>query len=117
MNIAVVDDTEIVGKLISSVVGRLAGTPPQYFKSANTFLEYARTNRVGLAVIDCELGPDWGPDVAVELLRLNPEAKVILTSGGVCVREVAGEPVPFVPKPFKLTEWQSALERCGVLSA
>src|SRR5581483_10777792 len=98
--IVVVDDEPVVMALAASFTERAVGwtsTCVKGFQNPHEMLEFARKSRVVGAVLDIDIGPVHGPDVANALLAIHPDARIVFMTGG----STRPEGYPTISKPFK----------------
>jgi putative two-component system response regulator len=80
-SVLVVDDEESIRHLLSLVVGRAGGDPPELAISATDALDKARGRRFDVCVIDKNLPDGSGLDLMRQIKELSPETLCLVVTG------------------------------------
>lgn len=80
INILVLDDVLDAGQLIKRILER-KGYDISVFTEEEDALDYARSNKVDLAVLDIKLKKMSGIDVLEELKKIDPSMHAIMLTG------------------------------------
>lgn len=81
-NVIIVDDSQIILSDGLAVLGRvLPGATITGFIWPQEAIEYAKMNRVALAILDIELGTASGMDLCRTLLQINPRTNIVFLTG------------------------------------
>ena len=112
--VCVVDDEPSVltaiGRLLSSV-----GISVKGFTRAQLFLDYARTEKVRVAVIDVRMDGLTGLEVQSLLTEISPATRVIIITGqpdkSTCAQAFEAGATAFFRKPFNDHEFIAAVRQ------
>jgi CheY-like chemotaxis protein len=102
LTVLVVEDDPGVRRVISSIVRRGTGLVVDDFGSAAEALEAARVRPYGIALLDVDMAPMDGLELAAALEALRPGLPVVFLTGSISadrVRAEAMRPVAVLQKP------------------
>lgn len=112
--IIIVDDERVILKYNASIVEKvMPNVETMCFTKPSEAIEFAETHRVGLALLDIEMGTISGLDICRELLKINPRTNVVYLTAYVDYAFDAWDTgaCGFLLKPIKLDDVKKQLKK------
>ena len=104
MNFLVADDVPVVLKGEVGVVLNVLGKNTQIFEAeySNKVLDIVKKNHIDIAILDVEMPKENGIEIAKKIKIVQPDIKIILTSGDdtYASEALAAGAIGFIAKPI-----------------
>ena len=112
MNCLIADDSPIILRGEIRVVLNVLGEDTRSFEAdkSNTVLDIIRENDIDIAILDVEMPTENGIELAKKIKAMQPDIKIILTSGddAYASEALAAGAIGFITKPIT----EDDLEKC-----
>ena len=112
--ILIIEDESMIAEAMADIISIL-GHRAIWFESGPEALLAAERDPFDLAIVDLELPAMPGIEVAEELVRIQPEIRVVYSTGYSEQEESIDHSLPYVAgiihKPFEISDLQHAIEK------
>lgn len=114
MNCLIADDIPIILRGEIGVVINVLGEDTKIFEAekSNEVLEIVKENHIDIAILDVEMPTENGIETAKKIKAIQPDIKIILTSGDEKYKTeaLAAGAISFIVKPMSEKDLQKCLQ-------